>query len=278
MYPTFATARRHGVPASSVQVQVSLSPHLPDRILALRTGRAGVSKLFDKITRGATELGWQNFIFYSIDRLLIAVSGGRARLFCYSILAQPVATTPFLPAHRGANIEVREIYFGDPIIAMFPRTLAMVEDRFKQGSRCFVATRKGEFMGYIWLSFNFHLEDEVRARYQLPSDPNAAWDFDVYVVPAQRLGFTFLRLWDTVYADLCARQIQWSISRIAVANLGSLAAHARLGATPIARANFLVLGPMQIMFSNCAPRIHMSFSHGMPTLFIPTPTCSERRN
>lgn len=251
--------------------QASVAPHI------IRIFPQGLAKLINKIKRGIAELGWINFIFYSADRLLVALSGGRCRIFHYLLVAQPVADEPLLPPHRGANIAVREIHPGDPIIPNTPRTQEMIQDRFQQGSRCFVATRNGEFTGYIWLSYDSHHEDEVRARYRLPGNGKTVWDFDVYVVPAQRLGFTFLRLWDAVYEQLRSQQVQWLISRIGASNLASLSAHKRLGATPIGKATFIVLGPAQIMFSSCPPYAHFSLAQSAPTLLIPTPTHTENR-
>lgn len=230
--------------------------------------------MISKIKQGIAELGWKNWLFYVLGRALDAASGGRARIFRYALVAQPVADAAHLPPHRGANIEVREIHREDPLIASFPRTAEMIRDRFDQGARCFAATRNGEFMGYIWFSLISHLEDEVRVCYLLPTNARSVWDFDVYVVPEQRMGFIFLRLWDTVYAYLRTRGVQWSISRIATTNLASHAAHKRLGATSIGCATFIVFGPIQVMFSSCRPYVHFSGGRRVAALHIPEPGSS----
>ena len=232
--------------------------------------------MISKIKQGVAELGWKNWLFYALGRALEAASGGSVQIFRYTLVAQPVAEAAYLPSHRGANIEVREISREDLLIASFPRSMEMIRERFDQGSRCFAATRNSEFMGYIWFSLDSHLEDEVRVHYLLPASAMSVWDFDVYVVPEQRMGFVFLRLWDTAYTFLRTRGVRWSISRIATGNLASHAAHKRLGATPIGWASFLVLGPIQVMFSSCSPYVHFSAGQSVAALHIRDPGQTKR--
>jgi len=122
-------------------------------------------------------------------------------------------------------------------------------------------------------------EDVVRARYLLPPSGKTAWDFDVYVVPEERLGFTFPRLWDTAYEYLREKGIRWSLSRISAFNPASLAAHRRLGARRIGSATFLLLGGAQLMLSSFRPYLHLSLRRSVPAVLrLSSPETEDKRD
>lgn len=206
--------------------------------------------------------GWFNTGLFALDRLLGIVSRGRLRLYRYYLIAQPVSKAALVPPGRGKKIEIRLVREDDEIIRQFPRPAAAIQSRFKQGAKCLVALKEGEFIGFLWLLMGNYQEDEVRARYvPLPSG-ESAWDFDVYVAPGFRLGLTFLRLWDHANHILCENNILWSCSRISAFNTGSLGAHARLGTLSLGSAVFFCAGRWQVTFSSISPYFHLSSHPG----------------
>jgi hypothetical protein len=154
-------------------------------------------------------------------------------------------------------------------VACFPRPQAVIEWRYRSGYICFAATIKDHFAGFLWLSFGHYFEDEVRCQYELTNTRNCAWDFDVYVDPAFRMGRTFSRLWDTANHYLADRGIIWSLSRISAFNAMSLRSHSRLGAIQIHTATFICCGPFQLAWFNTRPFLHLSLhSRFIPKLRI----------
>jgi hypothetical protein len=203
---------------------------------------------------------------YLLSRLCEGTPFG---LHAYRLVAQPVAAQPLLPRARGRTIEIRPMERGDPAFAGLPLTAAVLEYRFGQGAVCLGAFKGGAVIGCLWLCLGPYLEDEVRCRF-VPQD--ASWDFDVYLVPAHRVGFGFARLWDEANALLRARDLRWSVSRISVINTKSLAAHDKLGIRTLGTAAFLRVGTLQLMLANLAPFIHLSFSvAAAPTLRLHAP-------
>jgi hypothetical protein len=206
--------------------------------------------------------GWLNTGLFIVNRILGIVSRGHVRLYKYYLMAQPVAKETLVPQGRGKKIEIRLIQENDEIIKEFPRPAAAIRSRFKQGAKCLVALKEGEFAGFLWLLMGSYQEDEVRARF-IPLPPGrSAWDFDVYVAPPFRLGLTFLRLWDHANRMLNENGISWSCSRISAFNTGSLGAHARLGILFLGSAIFFCAGRWQITFASIHPFIHLSTHAG----------------
>ena len=206
--------------------------------------------------------GWVNVGLFALDRLMGVMSRGNLRMYRYYLIAQPVAKTTLLPPGRGEKIEVRLINEQDEIARQFPRPAPAIQARFKQGAKCLVALKEQRFVGFLWLLLGSYQEDEVRARYiPLPAE-RAAWDFDVYVAPDSRLGLTFPRLWDGANRVLRENDMLWSCSRISPFNVGSLAAHARLGTLSLGSAIFLCAGRWQITFASISPYFHLSSHPG----------------
>jgi hypothetical protein len=204
------------------------------------------------------QLGWFNTSLFVLNKILAAVSKGRLCVYRYHLIAQPVAKEALIPRGRGNKIQVCLIQENDEIIKRFPRPPAAIQSRFKQGAKCLVALKDGEFAGFLWLLMGSYQEDEVRARYvPLPSE-QSAWDFDVYVAPQFRLGLTFLRLWDHANRMLSENGILWSCSRISAFNSGSLGAHSRLGTLSLGSAIFVCAGNWQITFATLSPFVHLS--------------------
>lgn len=204
------------------------------------------------------QLGWLNGCLLALDRLLARLSGGRARLYKYYFVAQPVAVKRWLPPQRGANLEIRRVTSTDSVIAEFPRPAAAARYRFGQDAICLAEFKAGAFVGFIWFTLGPYLEDEVRCRYVPLPAGKSAWDFDVYLQPEHRNGIAFLKLWDEANAFLGARGIGWTLSRIEAFNSGSVLSHARMGARRIGAVTFLRLGPCQISLASVRPHFHLS--------------------
>ncbi|MBA4141420.1 MAG: hypothetical protein H0X43_00105 [Nitrosospira sp.] len=206
--------------------------------------------------------GGFNFCLFALDKVLVKISRGRIRLYRYYFIAQPVATTSLLPPGRGKAVRVLPIYEHDEIIGQFPRPATVIHERFKQGAQCLVALKEERFIGFIWLLLGSYQEDEIRARYTPLPAGKAAWDFDVYVAPQFRVGLTFPRLWDTANQVLTENNILWSCSRISAYNIGSLGAHARLGALSLGSTIFFCAGRWQVTLASIPPYFHLSSHAG----------------
>jgi hypothetical protein len=203
-------------------------------------------------------LGWLNGFLYALARVLVIVSGNRAHIHKYYLVAQPVAKKCWLPPHRGQGFEIRQVAAFDPLVSQFPRPEWAAPYRFNQGAVCIAALKAGKFVGFLWLTLGPYREDEVRCRY-VPLPPGkSAWDFDVHVEPEHRNGIAFLKLWDEANRFLAAHQIQWSLSRISAFNSGSILSHARMGTQRVGILTFLSIGSWQIATSTVPPLFHFS--------------------
>lgn len=192
---------------------------------------------------------------YALHRVLQALSGGRWRLVAYRFYAQPIGEPHVAPLRPDAGTWLGQVTPADAIAAALPRPPAVIDARFAAGNACHAATVKGRFAGTIWIARGHYDEDEVRCRYELAEPACSAWDYDVYVEPAFRLGRTMARLWRQVASVLARDGVRWTFSRISMFNAGSIAAHVRLGARPIGWALFACLGQLQLAVSSHRPRL-----------------------
>lgn len=211
------------------------------------------------------ELGAANAAWYALARCLQLAGCGMQR---YVFLAQRVAPQALRPA--AGSIVVRGLMRLDELPPAYPRPAKVVAARFRQGG-CSIAAWKGaELAGILWYQLGAYQEDEVRARYCLPS-PASCWDYDVYVPPHLRLGTAFCRLWDEAHQRMRARGIQWTCSRISAFNPASLRAHRRIGTVTLGSANFITMGRWQLMLATCPPYVHLSgCAESGPTLVFDT--------
>ena len=204
-------------------------------------------------------LGWHNGSWYLLGQALHRMNP-RWNIYKYDLVAQPVAAHARLTGRQGASIEIRPILEHDPAIAAMGRPDTVIKQRFKQGCICLGAFKADELVGYVWLQLGAYLEDEVRCCFIPQPAQQAAWDFDIFVHPKQRIGFAFAKLWDAADAFMRARGIHWSMSRISAFNIASLAAHKKLGLKSIGATVYVVLGNTQITMSNLFPFVHVSLS------------------
>ena len=194
---------------------------------------------------------------YIASRVLTLMSFGHIKLIAYHLVAQPI-THGVATATRNRGIEVREVGPDEVFALPVERPLRVLKARFGQGARCLMASQRSRFLGFLWFVQGAYEEDEVRCLFvPLPSEITV-WDFDVYVEPSARLGFTFHRLWDEANKLLSSVGVKWSLSRISAFNAGSLASHRRLGSVRIATAAFLCAGSAQMLFASTRPYFHLA--------------------
>lgn len=218
------------------------------------------------------QFGYVNGSLYLLDRALEKFSAGRARVYKYYFVAQPVPDAALLAADPKASIQFRQV--GADEAKVLGRPPNVIDDRLVQGAICIAGFKNAELAGFIWLLCGSYREDEVRCRFTPRPASDAAWDFDVYVLPRFRLGRFFVRLWEQANHYLRARSIRWTISRISAFNSGSVSTHAKLGAVTLGWAIFLKCGRWQLMLSDLKPYAHVSFNaHSVPEilLFAPSP-------
>ena len=216
--------------------------------------------LWQSIRENFRQLGALNASLYLADRLLRSISGNRARLVRYLLVAQPVPAQFADSVRPSSASPVREVCSDDPVVKCFPRPPAVIAQRFASGALCYVAEVRGRFAGFLWIAFRGYEEDEVRCRYEFTDPESSAWDYDVYVEPYFRLGRTFARLWDTANRRLAAGGVRWTFSRISAFNASSLAAHRRMGLQILFSATFVCLGPLQIMLAGVPPFVHLGWT------------------
>jgi hypothetical protein len=218
-------------------------------------------------------------VLYLVDRALRLLPGG-CGLFVYELFVQPIASLPSLPARLARDITWREIAADDEAVHHMPARAQIKQQRFANGARCLGVWRRDEWLGYLWLSFTDYDEDEVRCTYGLPrpaaAEATSAFDFDLHVLPAHRMGIGFLALWHAAGHFLRERGVGWSYSRMTRFNLASRRAHLRLGARVAGRAVFLRLGRAELMLATLHPYLALTFG-GRARLRLPLPQtdCDE---
>ena len=218
------------------------------------------------------ELGRLNGFLYLIARVLNRCNR-RCNLYKYYLVAQPVSSTPRLSGQRGKSVVVQQVGRDHPALQQLDRPVNTLEQRFAQGSICLGAFKDTELLGYIWLHFSAYPEDEVRSCFQPEPSGATAWDFDIFIAPKHRLGYTFARLWDEADALLRARGVRWSLSRISAFNPASLTSHARMGLQPAGSVIYVVLFRYQFMLATVRPYLHIALTaSSYPTVIVHAPT------
>lgn len=235
------------------------------RVIVHRSMISVVTKLRTLIAR----MGWRRASLYLLQRIIHWVPG--CRLYLYHLVAQPVCVLS--SSTKSSSIyQIRQVSREEYDCAWFPRPAQIIEARYDQGCICLVAFKQGIAVGCLWLCPGPYLEDEVRCCFIPIPASETAWDFDVYISPPFRLGRLFALLWQAANTWLEACGIRWTMSRIDGLNIDSLRAHQRLGAQSTGNAAFLLLGPIQMMFSSLAPYWHFSWNSAqIPHLTIEAP-------
>jgi GNAT superfamily N-acetyltransferase len=218
------------------------------------------------------DLGFGNASLYLCDRVLQRLSGGRAFIQRYYLMAQPVKMPMRLPQRLGANFRVRRIAGEDPEAQAFPRPPAVIAARYAQGSTCLALYDNDELAGFIWLCPGPYLEDEVRCTFMPVPAGQVAWDYDLYILPEYRNGVAFMKLWSAAMEHLQSQGVAWSASRISAFAPASIAVHKRLGAVRVGQAFFFVFFGLQLMVATLPPFVHLSASRrSSPALNVRAP-------
>ena len=226
--------------------------------------------MLNKITRLYRELGAGPMADYLARRLLGTVG---IRFHYYRLFAQPVPDKPWLLPRANNSFHIREIAAADYHPEWFPPPAPVIQDRYAQGARCWVAFKQEQAVGCQWLLPGPYREDEVRCRFLPLPQGQTAWDFDVYIRPEHRLGRLFLLLWDNSNAWLREQGVGWSASRIDNLNLASIRSHQRMGAVEVGRAWFLGIGRWQLSHSAAGWHLsgHDADRPDIPVGPLPTP-------
>lgn len=217
----------------------------------MKYGAFVLKGIIDRLTSPFSQFGLWVGLAYLIDRTLSRLCC--ARLFIYDLMVQPIVDRDLVPSRFVQNLTVKEIGRGDPLLAQMPPKSAVIESRFDQGAFCLVALVSQQMVGYIWLCPDAYEEDEVRCRFVLHPSNQAVFDFDVYVMPEQRLGLAFAGLWNGANRFLYERGVRHSFSRLTRFNIASRRAHGHFGLGRCGRAVTFKAGRFELMLLDVAP-------------------------
>lgn len=192
---------------------------------------------------------------YVMDRVLSRVSP-KFRILAYDLIVQPIPSAPVLPPARSRNLCARELRQGDADLEKVIAPPRVRESRFAQGAVCLATYRNERLLGYVWLCFGSYREDEARCTYEVPPG-EAAFDFDLVVLPEFRMGLGFAAVWHCTTEYLRNRGVELSFSRVTHFNLISRRSHDRLGSIRIGRILILKLSGLEILISTRSPYIHL---------------------
>lgn len=219
-------------------------------------------------------------LFYGAARATQRLTARRVRVVKYRLTAQPVAPAPLLPARGAGSLRIERIHIGHPhytaLLAQSPRPAAVIHQRLARGARCFAAFKDNALLGFLWLQHGGYDEDEVSCLFLPQPAAQAAWDFDVWVHPAQRNSRLFLRLWDAAFAYLREQGVRWTMSRVNAYNPESLKSHSRLGAVVVGTATFYCAGAHQWLRVEDAPSLRRDADRdGRPVLRVYPPVDAD---
>lgn len=229
-----------------------------------------------RLLRPIPDLPLGESLFYRAARATQRLTARRVRVVKYRLTAQPVAPAPLLPARGAGALRIERVDTAHPLyvplLAHSPRPAAVIHQRLKAGAVCFAAFKHDTLQGFLWLQHGAYEEDEVRCLFLPQPAAQAAWDFDVWVHPAQRGSRLFLRLWDTAFAYLRAQGVRWTMSRVNAYNPESLKSHSRLGAVVVGTATFYCAGAHQWLRVDTSPSLCREADRdGRPVLCVRPP-------
>ena len=223
-------------------------------------------------------LGTADAVLHIIGKIAQKLSLDNILIRRYYVFLQTVDQIVILPNRRGRSVNVRLIESDDPIIHDFPRPELEIAERFRCGSECLVAEFEGKLSGFFWLHFEPYDDPEANVQFHLHPRSVAAWDFDMYVEPAHRGGWTFAKLWSCTGKLLRERSIQSSVSLVWYDNEVSITSHRRMGAFPIFSAYHLQIGRTVLHIAGTSPRMCLIRPcRKKPTFHFDTsvPTCKS---
>ncbi len=206
-----------------------------------------LSRSLHRLREPFRDFGLVDGCLYLADRLLRALSPS-CGLYPYEFLVQRVPATGLLPAALAKNIAAERLVPGHPLLMHVSAPASEVAHRFAAGAQGVAATRKAKLLGYAWWCGREYFEREVRCTFVLAGSGRDVFDFDVYVLPEQRMGLGFMAVWHVLVQQMRESGVASSYSRISRFNVASRRAHLRLGARPIGRAVFVRLGALSAVF------------------------------
>ncbi len=227
--------------------------------------------LYTRLQGNLRTLGWVDSFWLAMHFLLSRTFRGAA-VNSYFIMARRTAHETQLRPDQATSITVRAVPPGDPALAQIPRPPDVIRMRFAQGGVCYGAFNQDAFAGFLWMQSRTYCEDEFRCCFKLPGNDIAMWSYDVFVMPAHRLGLTFLKLREDVDAVLRGKGVAWTVGRISAFNLRSRTSHERLGYRSLGRCVVINVGRLQVVLSVFRPYLHVSLSAGrFPTITLRFP-------
>jgi hypothetical protein len=222
-----------------------------------------------KFKETAAAIGLWNAVLFAISRLSTTLARNRIRLVKYYFTAQPVSVSDREGSTRSGTFDFAWADANCKLLQQADRPAPTLASRFAQGARCLVAAKQDDLAGFVWFVTGPYEEDEVRARFVPEPAGEAAWDFDVTIMPQYRMGRLFSYLWARTNDELARCGVRHTMSRISAFNAGSLASHKRLGASIVGSATFVCVGGWQLMRSSLRPRWHLSWRLDQrPTLVV----------
>jgi hypothetical protein len=216
-------------------------------------------------------LGWWTGALYLVARALRRVCPFFS-IEKYYVVAQPVLGGRLLRESRGKDILVQRIDHDDPLISQLPRPPEEMARRFAGGAVCFLAMREDRIIGHLWVTQSAYREPIHRAEFVPQPTGRIAWDFDMWIHPADRLGLAFARLWDRCNSYFREQGVSWTCSRVSAFNPESLRAHARLGMRVMHSLLYFGAGQVELLIADVAPFVALSFSrHTFPVIEVTAP-------
>ena len=223
--------------------------------------------MFAKIRVLLGNFGFADTCVFLGNRVLQAISRGHWRLLKYYVVAQPVPAPRDAAPRRPGGLEVRLLTRDEILAQSWPRPHHVIERRLTDGAQCVAAFSKGQMIGFQWTLVGPYEEDEVRTRFIPEPAGQAAWDFDIFVLPEHRIGRAFMRLWDETNARLHENGVRWTMSRISAFALESRRSHARMQAENVGACVYLCFGRVQFSLFDRQPKVHVGLSERSRPVF-----------
>lgn len=168
-------------------------------------------------------IGVVGVLSYAIARL--AARSGWFSYHRFEILAIPRSGMPKMPR----NYCVRTLAASDLVDMVIDVDSDVQAMRFGQGLECLGCfAPSGQLAGVIWLGVDDHRDDDVAVQFDLSDD--CCWDTGLWIAPEHRMSRAFPAIWAGVADWMAQRRLDWSVSRIADYNIGSLLPHRRMAA------------------------------------------------
>ncbi|WP_405242481.1 GNAT family N-acetyltransferase [Lentisalinibacter salinarum] len=208
--------------------------------------------------------GVSHGLLYLCNRILERILGTRVFIQHYHFVALATDTPIPLPRRLASNMVTSMLSTPEIASLDVPRPQEKLQARLKDGSICLVTRKNGTFVGFIWIKREVYFEDEVRCRFDLSLEPQAVWDYDLYIAPSFRNTAAFLKIWHDTLEVLSNENIRWSISRISAFAPESIRAHLRLGGSIIGGAYYIRLFTVQLTLLSQWPFVHLSLSDRSP--------------